>query len=142
MALVEPTTEQVLAFCAADPVERVFLEDVARRGLGRFVADARDDGALTALCHVGANTVPSGTGCAIFAEAAARGQSRMIIGEAAAVGELWEAARRMLPAPREDRPHQPVYVIEEPPPPGRTGLRPATADDVEVLLPACAAAHQ
>src|SRR6185312_11898602 len=117
-------------------------EDVARRGLGRFVAAAHDDGSLSSLCHVGANTVPSGAGCAIFAEAAARGQSRMIIGEAAAVGELWEAARRLLPAPRQDRPHQPVYVIEDPPTPGRTGLRPATVDDVDVLLPACAAAHQ
>ena len=31
--LVEPRYEQVLAFCGRDPVERVFLEDVARRGL-------------------------------------------------------------------------------------------------------------
>ena len=31
-----PRLSQVLAFCAEDPIERVFLEDVARRGLGRF----------------------------------------------------------------------------------------------------------
>ena len=43
MKTVEPTRDQVLAFCAQDPVERVFLEDVARRGLGRFLAVA-DDG--------------------------------------------------------------------------------------------------
>src|SRR5262249_15495844 len=36
--LVEPSTEQILAFCAADPVERVYLEDVARRSQGRFAA--------------------------------------------------------------------------------------------------------
>jgi len=54
----EPALEQVLAFCARDPVERVFLEEVARRRLGRFTAFA-DNGALTALCHVGANGVPS-----------------------------------------------------------------------------------
>ena len=35
MKTVEPTRDQVLAFCAQDPVERVFLEDVARRGLGQ-----------------------------------------------------------------------------------------------------------
>ena len=35
--LVDPTREQILRFCAEDPIERVFLEDVARRGLGRFV---------------------------------------------------------------------------------------------------------
>ena len=36
--LVDPGLDQILEFCARDPVERVFLEDVARRGLGRFVA--------------------------------------------------------------------------------------------------------
>ena len=29
----EPPLEAILEFCAGDPVERVFLEDVARRGL-------------------------------------------------------------------------------------------------------------
>ena len=43
--------KQVLAFCAEDPVERVFLEDVARRGLGRFTSVADRSGRLTALCH-------------------------------------------------------------------------------------------
>src|SRR5436190_14668042 len=68
MKLVEPSTEEVLAFCALDPVERVFLEDVARRGLGRFWAvrpGRRSE--VTALCHVGANLVPSGRGCDAFA---------------------------------------------------------------------------
>jgi RimJ/RimL family protein N-acetyltransferase len=142
MKLVEPSTEQVLAFCALDAIERVFLEDVARRGLGRFVAVGGRAGAVTALCHVGANLVPSGRGCAAFAEVAADAQSRMLIGEAGAVTELWEAARDVLPPPREDRPGQPVYAMREPPPSGGTRLRPATPDDVERLLPACAAAHE
>src|SRR5581483_7782774 len=51
-------------------------------------------------------------------------------------------ASRRLPALREDRPHQPVYAISEPPPAGESGLRPATSDDLEVLVPACAAAHE
>ena len=46
-----------------------------------------------------------------------------------------------MPRPREDRPGQPVYVIDEPPEPGETGLRAATLDDFELLVPACAAAH-
>jgi uncharacterized protein len=138
----EPTFEQVLSFCAASPVERVFLEDVARQGLGRFVAAEGPDGGLTALCHIGANLVPSGVGCGVFAAAAAAGRARMIIGESNAVGELWEAARGALPRAREDRPHQPVYVLREPPPPGDTGLRPATRADVDRLVPACAAAHE
>jgi predicted GNAT family acetyltransferase len=65
----------------------------------------------------------------------------MIIGEEVAVTELWEAARRSLPTPRMDRPGQPVYVLDEPPEPGETGLRAATTRDLELLLPACAAAH-
>jgi len=139
-ALKEPTLDEILAFCAEDPVERVFLEDVARRGLGRFTALDGEFG-LAALCHVGSNIVPSGTGCAAFAEVAAAGNARMLIGEERAVAELWEAARPQLPEPREDRPGQPVYVLDEPPRSGETGLRPAARDDLELLVPACAAAH-
>ena len=139
--MIEPNLEQILNFCAEDPVERVFLEDVARRGLGRFTAVA-GNGGLTALCHVGANVVPSGRDCGRFAAAAARGRARMIIGDQRAVAELWEQLEPRFPSPRDDRPGQPVYAISEPPPPGETGLRPATERDFELLLPACAAAHE
>jgi uncharacterized protein len=142
MTVVEPTRDQVLEFCAREPVERVFLEDVARRGLGHFLATERGDSTLAALCHIGANLVPSGEGCAAFADAAAEGHARMIIGEATAVTAVWEAARDSLPPPREDRPGQPVYVLTEPPEAGETGLRAATPADVDRLLPACAAAHE
>jgi hypothetical protein len=138
--LVEPSLPQILEFCSEDPVERVFLEDVARRGLGRFVGLGRR-GQLQALCHVGANVVPAGSGCGAFGRRAARGGARMLIGEEGAVGELWQDAQRRMPVPREDRPGQPVYVLEEPPEPGGTGLRPATEDDFDLLLPACASAH-
>jgi GNAT superfamily N-acetyltransferase len=138
---IEPQLEQILEFCGRAPVERVFLEDVARRRLGRFVAFAERD-RLTALCHVGANVVPSGEGCGRFAQAATRGRARMIIGDERAVSELWEQAAKTMSPPREDRPHQPVYVTEEPPEPGDTNLRAATADDFSLLVPACAAAHK
>src|ERR671929_167108 len=49
-SLREPGYEEILAFCAEDPVERVFLEDVARRGIGRFTG-LDGDGRLLALCH-------------------------------------------------------------------------------------------
>jgi RimJ/RimL family protein N-acetyltransferase len=139
--VIEPRLGQVLDFCSHAPVECVFLEDVARRGLGRFVA-VRGDSGLAAICHVGANLVPSGHGCAAFADAAARGHARMIIGDEAAVTELWDAAGARMPEPREDRPGQPVFVLSELPEPGDTGLRPAVAADLELLLPACAAAHK
>jgi uncharacterized protein len=140
-ATVSPTLDQVLGFCAEDPIERVFLEDIARRGLGRFSAVAGGSGELEALCHVGANIVPSGGGCSAFAEAAARSGARMVIGEELAVGELWEAACRRMPRPRDDRPGQPVYALREPPEPGGTGIRQARLLDLDVLVPACAEAH-
>lgn len=142
MKVIEPTRAEVLDFCAAAPIERVFLEDVARRGLGRFAAVEAADGSLTALCHAGANLVPSGVGCAAFAGTASSSFARMIIGEAVAVSELWEAARDRLPKPREDRPHQPVYAISDPPAPGDSGLRLAEPADLEQLVPACAEAHR
>ena len=82
--LIEPSQAEILRFCAADPIERVFLEDVARRGLGRFAA-ATERGEIVALCHVGANVVPSGRGCDVFAPVATRSTARMLIGEAGAV---------------------------------------------------------
>jgi GNAT superfamily N-acetyltransferase len=139
--LVEPTRDQILRYCADDPVERVFLEDVARRGLGRFTG-VEEEGRLVALCHTGANVVPSGRGCGVFADVAARARARMLIGEQRAVSDLWDAVRRKLPRPREDRPGQPVYTISAPPEPGETALRPATLADLELLLPACANAHE
>ena len=138
---VAPTLERILAFCAEEPVERVFLEDIARRGLGRFTALERD-GRLVALCHVGANVVPSGEGCGFFADAAARGHARMIIGEEHAVDELWAEVHSRLPRPRDDRRGQPVYTLDQPPEPTETGLRAATLDDLDRLVPACAAAHR
>jgi uncharacterized protein len=139
--LVDPAPAQILEFCAKDPVERVFLEEVARRSLGRFVGLV-ETGELVGLCHVGVNAVPSGRGCGAFAGEVARAAPRMLIGEAGAVGELWEEACRHLPQPREDRPGQPVFVIRHPPEPGRSALRAATVDDLDLLLPACAAAHE
>jgi uncharacterized protein len=139
--LFEPTLAQVLAFCGERPIERVFLEDVARRGLGRLQAVAHD-GRVTALCHAGANVVPAGSGCQAFAPFTAAAHARMILGEDRAVEELWRAAAAGLPAPREDRPGQPVFVLEELPRAAGTGLRPAAPDDLPLLVPACAAAYE
>jgi ribosomal protein S18 acetylase RimI-like enzyme len=139
--LTDPTPDEILAFCAEDPIERVFLEDVARRGIARFHAVEGERG-LAALCYFGANVVPSGQGCEAFAQEAAARATRMIIGEAGAVTDLWAAARSVMPGPREDRPGQPVYAIEQPPDGDSSGLRPATIKDLDLLLPACAATHR
>lgn len=139
--LADPSLQQVLAFCAEDPVERVFLEDVARRGLGRFRA-LEEGGRLLALCHFGANLVPSGAGCGAFAGDALGSTPRMVIGDERAVDDLWAAAGHGLPVPRDDRPGEPVYAIREAPAAAATALRAATLDDLDVLVPACAAAYR
>jgi len=139
--LVEPTTDQILAYCAEGPVERVFLEDVARRGSGRFAGLETLGGELQALCHLGTNVVPSGKGCGAFADLTGRAAPRMLIGEQQAVTDLWQAASKKLGKAREDRRGQPVYVSTEPPEPGETGLRAARKQDLDILVPACAQAH-
>jgi uncharacterized protein len=136
-----PRHSQVLAFCAEEPIERVFLEDVARRGLGRF-AGIREARRLIALLHLGANLVPSGSGCAAFAELVANGDPRMVVGEEGAVTELWNVVRHAFPEPLDDRPGQPVYVLERPPPDGRSALRAATLDDLDPLVVAAAEAYR
>lgn len=138
--LVEPSLEQVLDFCADEPVERVFLDESARRGFGRMVATIAE-GKITALCHLGANVVPSGAGSSAFADVTAASHARMVIGDERAVTELWEAARPEMRAPREDRPGQPVFAIDRAPQPGNTGLRAAATADLDLLIPACAATH-
>ena len=140
--VVEPSTEQILAYCAESPIERVFLEDVARRGQGRFVGVETDAGGLVALCHLGTNVVPSGRGCGVYGDVTVRARARMLIGEQGAISELWDAVASRLPRPREDRPGQPVYTISAPPEPGGSGLRPATIADLDRLVPACARAHE
>jgi GNAT superfamily N-acetyltransferase len=140
MAVFTPDRSALLDFCAQDPIERVFIEDLVRRGGGRLSASG-EGGRIAAVAHIGVNVVPSGQGCDAFAELV-DSKAKMIIGDEAAVGELWDAVAGELPQPREDRPGQPVFVLEEPPEPGDTGLRDATVDDLELLVPACAAAHR
>jgi ribosomal protein S18 acetylase RimI-like enzyme len=139
--VVTPALDRILDFCAADPIERVFLEDAARRGFARFLG-LEEDGHLAALCYFGANVVPSGEGCAAFADEAAQRSTRMIIGDERAVSELWDSAAERMGTPRKDRPSQPVYVLDEPPEAGATRLRDARPEDLELLLPACAATHR
>jgi len=138
--LERPSLEVILRFCDEDPVERVFLEDIARRGLGQFYA-VEEKGRITALCHTGANLVPSGRGVSALARIASRLEPRMIVGEERAVGELWRSIARRFPVPLDDRPGQPVFVIDRAPSRAGTGLRPAALDDLERLVPACAAAY-
>jgi predicted GNAT family acetyltransferase len=91
---------------------------------------------------VGANVVPSGRDAARFADDTAASEPRMIVGEEDAVGELWDAVRTRLPDPLDDRPGQPVYRLDEPPEPGDSGVRAATLDDLDLLVPSAAEAYR
>ncbi len=135
-----PPLSKVLAFCGENPVERVFLEDLARRGLGRFLG-VFEDGTLESLCHFGMNIGPAGDGCAAFARHAVDSGARMIVGAEGCVDDLWREASKHLPAPHRDSRHAPVLELREPPPPGGSLLRKARFTDIDLLLPACAAAH-
>ena len=140
--LVEPSLAQILRYCADDPVERVFLEDVARRGLGRF-AGLEERGELVALCHTGANVVPSGRGCGAFADVAVRARARMLIGEQSAVDDLWREASLRLPKATRG-PAGPARVRDL----RSSGFRPERSparrslDDLDLLVPVCAQAHE
>ena len=58
------------------------------------------DGTLDALCHVGANLVPSGEGCGAFARGGRPGAGADDHRRGGAVGELWDAPRRLPAAGR------------------------------------------
>ena len=137
----DPPLSAVLEFCAEDPVERVFLEDIARRQVGRFVA-AGSRGRIDALCHVGANVVPAGSRVSRLSGLARNGNPRMMVGDERAVTELWSVLRDGLPAPLDDRPGQPVYTLRQAPDSAGTGLRLATLRDLDVLVDACAHAYE
>ena len=97
--LIEPALDEILAFCAEDPIERVFLEDVARRGLGRFTG-ARARTARLARSATSARTSSRpASGCGAFAGVDGARRARMVIGEEHAVGDFWAAARHRLPRP-------------------------------------------
>ena len=106
--------EQVLEFCARDPIERVFLEDVARRGFDRFLG-VEDGAARSSRSAIWARTsFPPATAAGRSPRPPRAARSKMIIGDERAVGELWRG-RRAAAEPRADRPGQPVYAIADPP---------------------------
>ena len=137
--------EQVLEFCAREPVERVFLEDVARRGLGRFVARRgrrrRARGALPRRRE------PRPVRRRLRGVRRRRGRaaaSRMIIGEERAVERALGGGRRRAcrRRARTGRASPSTRSPSRRPSRARRGCAPATLDDLEPLVPACAAAHE
>ena len=143
-----------LAVCAQDPVASVLaasrieasIADPLQRGTGQ-VWGFPGTGPLEAVCWAGANlvpVVPSPDADILDAFAhQARGQGRhcsSIAGSAEAVLGLWRRLEHAWSVPREVRPNQPSLTIVgdpliEPDP----GVRHATVDDLDDLVPACVA---
>ena len=137
-----------LELCAADPVANVFVESRIRAfGLdpGRLGAQMwgfEQGGRLISLCYGGANLVPvQATVPAIgaFADRALRQGRRCssIVGDSAAVTELWGYLRPHWGPARDVRAAQPLMAIEGPSPVAPDpDVRRVRMDEIDVLLPA------
>lgn len=145
-----------LGVCALDPVGAVLassrIEQAATVGLRRAGGELwgyQEDGALLAVCWVGANLVPVVPGAdadvtsralTAFAEL---GRSRgrrcsSIVGPADAVLGLWSRLRGSWPVEREVRDHQPSMVLDdEPRVASDPQVRRSRPDEYDIVLPAC-----
>jgi len=137
-----------LEVCAADPVANVFVESRIRAfGLdpGRLGAQMwgfDQGGRLASLCYGGANLVPvqaNPAAVAAFAERALRQGRRCssLVGQSAAVSELWALLRPYWGPARDVRASQPLMAIEGPSPvPPDPAVRRVRVDEIDTLLPA------
>jgi hypothetical protein len=141
------------ALTARDPVVNVFVDYRARltrldpRWLGGEVWGYHVDGALVAACHAAANLVPVAAGPGAVEAFAARAAAQprrcaTLVGPAEQVDPMWDVLSRTWGPGREVRRHQPHLEIRSPshvePDPR---VRRTTADDLEVLYPACVAMY-
>jgi len=102
--LVEPTTEQILAYLRRGS-RRAGVPGGRRAARARPLrALERGDGALRGAVPSRHQRRAVGNRERRVAELAARASPRMLIGEQAPVTELWEAGGRRFSRPREDRP--------------------------------------
>ena len=143
MEMIEPTREQVLEFCAESPSSA--SSSRTSPGVGSVASsrlETSDGSAAPALprrCEP--RSVRVRAAASIAAAAAARRRPHDHRRGGCGRRALGRGARR-LPAPREDRPGQPVYAISEPPRAGRQRPPRRTARPTSTCsLPACAAAH-
>jgi predicted GNAT family acetyltransferase len=113
--------------------------------LGAEVWGYGERGRLDALCYAGANLVPvqaSEAAVRAFAERARRQGRRCssIVGEATAVGLLWQLLRPSWGPAREVRARQPLLVLAGPPAVAPDpAVRPVRPAELDLLLPACIA---
>lgn len=143
--------EEVQRILSIDPVLDVFVASrvhaggLGERRLGAQLWGFGDRGRLEALCYSGTNLVPVQAppeAARAFAQRARRQGRRCssIVGEAVAVGLLWELLAPVWGRAREERMTQPHLILDGPPavrPDVR--LRRVRPGEVDLLLPACVA---
>ena len=144
-------TDEVLALLDRDPVADVFVASrvqaagLTESRLGAQVWGFGERGRLESLCYSGANLVPVQAGpeaVRAFAERARRQGRRCssIVGESAAVSQLWQLLTPAWGRARVVRAAQPLLVLDGPPTvPADPQVRPVRRDEVDLLLPACIA---
>ncbi|MGI8522920.1 MAG: GNAT family N-acetyltransferase [Nocardioides sp.] len=142
-----------LALTALDPVVNVFPEfrarstDLEPRLLGGEVWGRFDEGRLVAGCHVGANLVPvqcTPDDARAFGERALTRPRSVItlVGLQPAVTSIWDVVAQSWHTPREIRLNQPhLQIGSDPLVAPDPAVRPATADDLDALYPACVAMY-
>lgn len=157
--LDEIDRERTLGFLSAEPILNVFLiSKVIDYGLGGAVPflEIGLDGEVVCVAAVGSNIVaavapglPSSvrsTALDLLAERIlARYQPvRAIIADTVVVERIWRRLRTMIDPPTVVRLNQPVYVMNGPrlDLPDLTAMRYATLEDLDQLVPACAAMHK
>lgn len=142
---------EALALLDADPIANVLISArVQAAGLDPWRLGAElwgygENGRLSALCHAGANLVP--TRCTpeairAFADKARRQGRRCssLVGPTETVMPLWEALRRSWGPARDVRRNQPLMAISAPSPvPIDPLVRRVRPDEVDLLVPACVA---
>ena len=134
----------------ADPIGQCFVASRVHRAgadpwrLGGDLLGYFPDDELTSMVFVGANLVPVSTtesARAAFADRL-RGTRRCssILGPAGEVLDLWRLLEVSWGPAREVRARQDLLMLDEPPLiDADTRVRPATIDELELLMPACVA---
>ena len=133
-----------------DPVAHCFVAsrvDIAGADPWRLGGDLLGyfpDGTLTSMVFVGANLVPVATTSAARSAFADRLRSARrcssLLGPAEEVLDLWRLLDASWGPAREVRAHQDLLVIDGPALVAADGrVRPATIDELEILMPACVA---
>lgn len=140
---------EVAGLLDRDPVADVFVASRVQAvgldptRLGGEMWGHMVDGRLDAVCHAGANLVPVQAGpqaVAAFAERARRQGRRCasIVGDAAAVGAMWEVLEPVWGPARDVRFRQPLMAVDRSPSVEPDPLvRPVRLDELDVLVPAC-----